>query len=103
MTQLLNTNDRKLLMKVGKLVHSCLKEDNTSLLDVVSENIETADLNCPSTYNYDSKQMHSMYNIDIHICIGVLDMHIFVSLTMLLMDFFLMVYIVFPLCTAEGG
>ena len=43
MTQLLNTNDRKLLMKVAKFVHLGMKE-YTSLLDVVSENIDSADL-----------------------------------------------------------
>ena len=43
MTQLLNTNDRKLLMKVAKFVYLGMKE-YTSLPDVVSENIDTADL-----------------------------------------------------------
>ena len=44
MTQLLNTNDRKLLMKVAKFVHLGMKE-YTSLPDV-SEIIDTADLSC---------------------------------------------------------
>ena len=55
MTQLLNTNDRKVLMKVAKFVHLGMKE-YTSLPDV-SEIIDTstADLSCiPS---YDSKQI----------------------------------------------
>ena len=42
MTQLLNTNDRKLLMKVAKFVHLGMKE-YTSLPDV-SEINDTADL-----------------------------------------------------------
>ena len=44
MTQLLNTNDRKLLMKVAKFVHLGAKE-YTSLPDA-SENIDTVDLSC---------------------------------------------------------
>ena len=44
MTKLLNTNDRKLLMKVAKCVHLGMKE-YTSLPDV-SEIIYTADLSC---------------------------------------------------------
>ena len=44
MTQLLNTNDRKLLMKFAKFVHLSMK-DYTSLPDV-SEIIDTADLSC---------------------------------------------------------
>ena len=45
MTQLLNTNGRELLIKVGKFVYLGMKE-YTSLPDVVSENIDTVDLNC---------------------------------------------------------
>ena len=44
MTQLLNTNDRMLLMKVAKFVHLGMKE-YTSLPDV-SKTIDTADLSC---------------------------------------------------------
>ena len=44
MTQLLNTNDRKLLMKVVKCVHLGMNE-YTSLPDV-SEIIDTANLSC---------------------------------------------------------
>ena len=44
MTQLLNTNDRKLLMKVAKFVHLGMKEYTT--LPYVSETIDTADLSC---------------------------------------------------------
>ena len=41
MTQLLRTNDRKLLMKVAKFVYLGMKE-YTSLPDVLSEDIESA-------------------------------------------------------------
>ena len=44
MTQSLNTNDRKLLMKVAKFVHLGMKE-YISLPDV-SEIIDTVDLSC---------------------------------------------------------
>ena len=43
-SQLLNTNDRKLLIKVAKFVHFGMKE-YTSLPDVVSEE-NNVDLNC---------------------------------------------------------
>ena len=45
MSQLLNTNDRKLLIKVAKFVYFGMKE-YTSLPDVVSEEIDNVDLNC---------------------------------------------------------
>ena len=45
MTQLLNTNDRKLLIKVAKIVHLGRKE-YASLPDVVSEKIDNVDLDC---------------------------------------------------------
>ena len=43
--QSLNTNDRKLLIKVAKFVCLGMKE-YTSLPDVVSEEIDNVDLNC---------------------------------------------------------
>ena len=45
MSQLLNTNDRKLLIKVAKFVYFGMKE-YTSLPDGVSEEIDNVDLNC---------------------------------------------------------
>ena len=45
MSQLLNTNDRKLLIKVAKFVYFGMRE-YTSLPDVVSEEIDNVDLNC---------------------------------------------------------
>ena len=45
MTQLLNTNDRKLLIKVAKFVYLGMKE-YAPLPDVVSEKIDNVDLNC---------------------------------------------------------
>ena len=45
MSQLLNTNDRKLLIKVAKFVYFGMKE-YTSFPDVVSEEIDNVDLNC---------------------------------------------------------
>ena len=45
MTQLLNTNDRKLLIKVAKFVYLGMKE-YTSLPGVVSGDIDNVDLNC---------------------------------------------------------
>ena len=44
-TQLLNTNERKLIIKVAKFVYLCMKE-YTFLPDVVSEEIDNVDLNC---------------------------------------------------------
>ena len=45
MSQLLNTNDRKLLIKVAKFVYSRMRE-YISLPEVVSEEIGNVDLNC---------------------------------------------------------
>ena len=45
MSQLLYTNDRKLLTQVAKFVYFGMKE-YTSLPDVVSEEIDDVDLNC---------------------------------------------------------
>ena len=45
MSQLLNTNDRKLLSKVAKCVYFGMKEYK-SLPEVVSEQIDNVDLNC---------------------------------------------------------
>ena len=45
MSQLLNTNDRKLLIEVAKFVYFGMKE-YTSLPDDVSEEIDNVDLNC---------------------------------------------------------
>ena len=45
MIQVLNTNDRKLLIKVAKFVYFGMKE-YTSLPDVVSEKNDEVDLNC---------------------------------------------------------
>ena len=47
MTLLLNTNDRKLFMRVAKFVHLRMKEYTT--LPDVSENIDTVHLNCLRT------------------------------------------------------
>ena len=44
-SQLLNTNDRKLLIKVAEFVYSGMKE-YTSLPDVVNAEIDNVDLNC---------------------------------------------------------
>ena len=45
MTQFLDTNDRKLLINVDKFVYLAMRE-YTPLQDVVSEDIDNADLNC---------------------------------------------------------
>ena len=45
MSQLLNTNDRKLLIKFAKFDYFGMKE-YISLPDVVSEEIDNVDLNC---------------------------------------------------------
>ena len=45
MSRLLNTNDRKLIIKVAKFVYFGMKE-YTFLPDFVSEEIDNVDLNC---------------------------------------------------------
>ena len=94
MTQLLNTNDRKLLMKVAKFVHLGMKE-YTSLPDV-SEISLLLPIQAVCIPNHESKQIHSMYNIDTLIFMDVPCMYIFVMLTTLLMVvFFLMILLYF--------
>ena len=45
MSQLFNTNDRNVLIKVAKFVYSGM-EEYTSLPDVLSEEIDNVGLNC---------------------------------------------------------